>query len=103
MEKLQMKASVIRFSGKNIPITAVAKIMGKDQQFIRQAMIEGLLPIGIAFRKKGSSQYDFYVSPKLLYDYTGFFFDDDLMNDFGINIEANEQIDYDSIIADNLL
>lgn len=76
-----MKDAVLRFSGKNIPVTAVAKIMGKDQQFIRQAMIEGLLPIGVAFRKKGSSQYDFYVSPKLLYDFTGFFFDEDLMEE----------------------
>lgn len=57
--------------------------MGKDQQFVRQAMIEGLLPIGVAFRKKGSSQYDFYISPKLLYDFTGFFFDDDLVEDEG--------------------
>ena len=54
-----MKEAILRFSGKNIPVTAVAKIMGKDQQFVRQAMIEGLLPIGVAFRKKGSSQYDF--------------------------------------------
>ena len=76
-----MKDTVLRFSGKNIPVTAVAKIMGKDQQFVRQAMIEGLLPIGVAFCKKGSSQYDFYVSPKLLYDFTGFFFDEDLMEE----------------------
>ena len=76
-----MKDAVLRFSGKNIPVTAVAKIMGKEQQFVRPAMIEGLLPIGVAFRKKGSSQYDFYVSPKLLYDFTGFFFDEDLMED----------------------
>ena len=74
-----------RFSGKNIPVTAVAKIMGKDQQFVRQAMIEGLLPIGVAFRKKGSSQYDFYVSPKLLYDFTGFFFDEDLMEEIEVS------------------
>lgn len=67
--------------------------MGKDQQFVRQAMIEGLLPIGVAFRKKGSSQYDFYISPKLLYDFTGFFFDDDLVEDEveEDNVEACEQ------------
>ena len=76
-----MRDAVLRFSGKNIPVTAVAKIMGKDQQFVRQAMIEGLLPIGVAFRKKGSSQYDFYVSPKLLYDFTGFFFAEDLLDE----------------------
>ena len=83
-----MKDAVLRFSGKNISVTAVAKIMGKDQQFIRQAMIEGLLPIGVAFRKKGSCQYDFYISPKLLYDFTGFFFDEDLIEDDNINVSV---------------
>ena len=83
-------SEIIRFSGKNIPVTAVAKIMGKDQQFIRQAMIEGMLPIGTAFRKKGSTQYDFYVSPKLLYEFTGFYFDDDILpGDVGSMEEGN--------------
>ena len=55
--------------------------MGKDQQFIRQGIIRGLLPIGTAFKKtivdqkwneeKESTQYDFYISPKLLWEYTG--------------------------------
>ena len=27
------------FSGKNVPIIEVAKLMGKDQQFIRQGII----------------------------------------------------------------
>lgn len=47
----EMREMIPRFSGKNIPVTVVAKIIGKDQQFVRQAMIEGLLPIGVAFRK----------------------------------------------------
>lgn len=69
------------FDGKNIPVKEVAKLMGKDQQFIRQGIIKGLLPIGVAFKKtiidsrwnaeKESSQYDFYISPKLLWEYTG--------------------------------
>lgn len=92
-----MKEAILRFSGKNIPVTAVAKIMGKDQQFVRQAMIEGLLPIGVAFRKKGSSQYDFYISPKLLYDFTGFFFDDDLMDEVDVGSDSAEALEEDGI------
>lgn len=90
-----MKDAIVRFSGKNIPVTAVAKIMGKDQQFVRQAMIEGLLPIGVAFRKKRSSQYDFYISPKLLYDFTGFFFDDDLMDEVDVGSDSTEVMEAD--------
>ena len=92
-----MKEAIVRFSGKNIPVTAVAKIMGKDQQFVRQAMIEGLLPIGVAFRKKGSSQYDFYISPKLLYDFTGFFFDDDLMDEVDVGSDSTELLEANCI------
>lgn len=92
-----MKEAIVRFSGKNIPVTAVAKIMGKDQQFVRQAMIEGLLPIGVAFRKKGSSQYDFYISPKLLYDFTGFFFDDDLMDEVDVGSDSAELLEANCI------
>lgn len=75
-----------KFSGKNIPVKEVAKLMGKDQQFIRQGIIRGLLPIGTAFKKtivdqkwneeKESSQYDFYISPKLLWEYTGIIYDE---------------------------
>lgn len=76
---------VPKFNGKNIPVKEVAKLMGKDQQFIRQGIIKGILPIGIAFKKtitdtkwnqeKESSQYDFYISPKLLWEYTGIIYE----------------------------
>lgn len=76
-----------KFTGKNVPVKEVAKLMGKDQQFIRQGIIRGLLPIGTAFKKtitdskwgetKESSQYDFYISPKLLWEYTGIIYNED--------------------------
>lgn len=72
---------VPEFDGKNIPVKEVARLMGKDQQFIRQGIIKGILPIGNAFKKtiidpatnieKLSTQYDFYISPRLLWEYTG--------------------------------
>ena len=63
---------VPEFDGGNIPVTEVAKIMKKDQQFIRQGMILGILPIGTVFKKEGSNQYDYYISPKLFWEYTGY-------------------------------
>lgn len=72
---------VPEFDGKNIPVKEAARLMGKDQQFIRQGIIRGILPIGTAFKKtivdqkwnteKESSQYDFYISPRLFWEYTG--------------------------------
>lgn len=75
-----------KFSGRNVPVKEVARLMGKDQQFIRQGIIKGLLPIGVAFKKeiidgkwrekKESQQYDFYISPKLLWEYTGIIYNE---------------------------
>ena len=73
------------------------KGLGADGITVRQAMIEGLLPIGVAFRKKGSSQYDFYISPKLLYDFTGFFFDDDLMDEVDVGSDSAELLEANCI------
>ena len=53
-----------------------ARIMKKDQQFVRQAMIKGILPIGVAFMKEGSKQYDYYISPKLFYEFTGYVYNE---------------------------
>ena len=62
----------LEFNGYNISVSQAAKIMGKDQQYIRQGIIQGILPIGTAFKKQGSKQYDYYISPKLFYEFTGF-------------------------------
>lgn len=66
----------IRFTGEGVPVAEAAKIMKKDQQFIRQAMVKGILPIGTAFRRDGSKQYDYYISPKLFYEYTGYVYNE---------------------------
>lgn len=72
MEDSRKVYEVPEFDGKNIPVTEAAKIMGKDQQFIRQGMIAGILPIGTVFKKEGSNQYDYYISPKMFWEYTGY-------------------------------
>lgn len=57
-----MVYQVPEFTGENIPVIVAAKIMKKDQQFIRQGMIQEILDIGTVFKKEGSRHYDFYIS-----------------------------------------
>lgn len=52
------------FTGENIPVKEAARIMGKDIEYVRIGIIEGFLPIGTAFKKKGSSIYTYYISPR---------------------------------------
>lgn len=66
--------AIPEFTGENIPVAVASKIMKKDQQFIRQGMIQGILPIGAVFKKDGSDQYDYYISPRLFWEYTGYLY-----------------------------
>ena len=40
---------VPEFTGGNVPIPVAAKVLNKDQQYVRQGLIQGVLPIGAAF------------------------------------------------------
>ena len=70
------------FSPGSVPIAVVAKIYGKEPNWVRKGIIEGWLPIGIAtkngrevtdFKEQNSKgRINYYVSPKLLYEQTGF-------------------------------
>lgn len=67
---------MIRFTGENVPIEVVAKIMKKDANFVRQGIVSGNLPIGFAAKKKENNErMSYYVSPLKLYEYTGYVYE----------------------------
>lgn len=55
-----------------ISVTFAAELMNKCPQFVREGLKRGILPIGHAYKiSEDSSQYTYYISPKLFKDYTG--------------------------------
>lgn len=71
------------FNNGNVPVSIAAKVYGKDPCWIRAGIINGWLPIGNATRngKQITSidemnsklgRINYYISPKLLYEQTGF-------------------------------
>ena len=71
------------FGKGGVPVRDAAKILGKKQTWVRAGIIAGWLPIGVATRRgekvtdisEMDSKYgriNFYISPKLLYEYTGY-------------------------------
>lgn len=67
----------------SVPVKVAASVYGKDEAWVRSGIINGYLPIGFATRhglpitdvneigsKKGRINY--YISPKLLFEHTGF-------------------------------
>lgn len=68
---------------QSVPISVAAKVYGKDPSWVRAGLICGWLPIGIATRHGKQitdlSQMDgrrgrinYYISPKKLYEETGY-------------------------------
>lgn len=73
----------MEFGIGSVPVVKVAEIYGKDANWVRAGIIEGWLPIGTATRngkeitsiKDMDSKYgriNYYISPKKLYEETGY-------------------------------
>lgn len=73
----------IIFEQGSVPVSIAAKVYGKDPSWVRAGIIVGWLPIGKATRngkqitkmddvdsRKG--RINFYISPKKLYEDTGY-------------------------------
>lgn len=72
MEEKRVYVNIPEFTGENVPVAVAARVMKKDQQFIRQGIILGFLKFGVAFKKEGSSQCDYYISPMKFWQETGY-------------------------------
>ena len=70
------------FPQGSVPVAVAARVYGKDPAWVRAGIIGGWLPIGVATRngkqitdiKECNSRYgriNYYISPKLFYEYTG--------------------------------
>ena len=74
--------SMPEFATGSVPVSVVAKVMGKDATWVQAGIISGWLPIGKATqgdklltsmeqlnRKKRTN---YYISPRLLWELTGY-------------------------------
>ena len=73
----------IEFAEGSVPVSVAARVFGKDASWVRAGIISGWLPIGKATRNgklvtsiaEMNSKFgriNFYISPKLLWEETGY-------------------------------
>ncbi len=71
------------FTAGSVPVAVAARVYGKDASWVRAGIISGWLPIGKATRNgklvtainevdSRLGRINFYISPKLLYEETGY-------------------------------
>ena len=74
------------FATGNVPVSVAARVYGKDACWVRAGLISGGLPIGNATRNgklvtsidemdSRFGRINYYISPKLLYEQTGYRWD----------------------------
>ena len=71
------------FAQGSVPVSVAARVYGKDASWVRAGIVAGWLPIGKATRggklvtriedmNSRHGRINFYISPKLLFDQTGY-------------------------------
>lgn len=60
------------FGVGGVPVEVAATVYGKDASWVRQGIEDGWLPIGHVTCKKKGGKRNFYISPKKLWEDTGF-------------------------------
>ncbi len=61
------------FTGRNVPIKEIAQATGKDPQYIRIGLQKGIFRFGYAFKKDGSSEYNYLCPDKKVWEDLGYF------------------------------
>ena len=68
---------VPKFTGRNVPIAEIAGAIGKDAQFVRIGLQQGILKFGTAIKVGSSSEYSYFCPDKKVWEETGYFKDKD--------------------------
>ncbi len=61
------------FTGRNVPVTEIAKAIGKDAQYVRIGIQQGILKFGVAIKKETSNEFNYYCPDKKVWEETGYF------------------------------
>ena len=61
------------FTGRNVPIKEIARAIGKDAQYVRLGIQQGLLKFGTAIKVGSSNEFSYYCPDKRVWEETGYF------------------------------
>ena len=75
MPEVIYKVDLPAFTGRNVPIKEIAQAMGKDAQYVRVGLQQGILKFGTAIKVGNSNEFSYYCPDKKVWEETGYFRD----------------------------
>lgn len=73
MPEVIYKVDLPAFTGRNVPIKEIASAIGKDAQYVRLGLQQGILKFGAAIKVGNSNEYSYYCPDKRVWEETGYF------------------------------
>ncbi len=61
------------FTGRNVSITEIAKAIGKDPQYVRVGLQQGILNFGYVLKLEDSNEFNYYCPDRKVWEETGYF------------------------------
>lgn len=61
------------FTGRNVPVTEIARAMHKDAQYVRVGLQQGIFKFGYAVKREGSNEYNYYCPDRKVWEEIGYF------------------------------
>lgn len=73
MEDRKIYMKMPSFTGRNVPVTEIAKAIGKDAHYIRYGLQKGILNFGYALKLENSSEFNYYCPDRKVWEELGYF------------------------------
>ena len=73
MPEVLYKVELPAFTGRNVPIKEIASAIGKDAQYVRVGLQQGILKFGSVVKVGCSNEFSYYCPDKRVWEETGYF------------------------------
>ena len=73
MSEQRVYLKLPEFTGRNVPINEIARAIGKDCQYVRVGIQQGILKFGVAMKLNESKEYSYYCPDRKVWEETGYF------------------------------
>ena len=69
----EVKTAYPCFTARNVPISELAEVIGRSQEFLKIGLRQGVFDFGYAVKSESGSQYSYYCPDKLVWEKLGYF------------------------------